>query len=297
MLAVRFGRNFERDPSELRKLLVIAYHFPPAGGRGAAGSLRALKFTRYLPSFGWQPTVLTINTDAYPENTTIDDSLSRFVAGDLSINRTRVLQPIEPLLRMQASIRSKLRSGDASDAASAGREEHIRRPPDNPPGRYQRVKDGITDLFKIPDEVSGWFFPAVWRGRQIVRRYDVDAILATGRPWTSLVVGAAVKKLTGRPLIVDFRDPWVSNPFRQPPSRFKDMAERRLERWVIRSAYLVIANTENLPKTRSSRWRLPDVALRRVVRQTRPEILYRCVALALRSRRDRAGKFPVRSAG
>ncbi|MBI4492006.1 MAG: hypothetical protein HY690_04365, partial [Chloroflexi bacterium] len=38
-------------------VLFVAHSFPPVGGSGA---LRALKFTRYLPSFGWRPVVLTV---------------------------------------------------------------------------------------------------------------------------------------------------------------------------------------------------------------------------------------------
>lgn len=40
----------------MKSILFIAYHFPPHGG---AGVQRSLKFVKYLPSFGIQPTVLT----------------------------------------------------------------------------------------------------------------------------------------------------------------------------------------------------------------------------------------------
>jgi len=39
-----------------RRVLMLAHHFPPAGG---SGSNRALAFARYLPDHGWQPTVIT----------------------------------------------------------------------------------------------------------------------------------------------------------------------------------------------------------------------------------------------
>src|SRR3981081_1613646 len=38
------------------RVLMIAHHFPPAGG---SGSNRALAFARHLPNYGWTPTVLT----------------------------------------------------------------------------------------------------------------------------------------------------------------------------------------------------------------------------------------------
>src|SRR5882762_736658 len=44
-------------------VLIVAFHFPPQAG--SSGQLRALKFCRYLPEFGWQPSVLTLNPKAY----------------------------------------------------------------------------------------------------------------------------------------------------------------------------------------------------------------------------------------
>ena len=53
------------DPQEsiLRNVLVIAFHFPPQ--TGSSGMLRTLKFCRYLPEFGWNPTVLSTHLRAY----------------------------------------------------------------------------------------------------------------------------------------------------------------------------------------------------------------------------------------
>jgi glycosyltransferase involved in cell wall biosynthesis len=49
----------------VKRVLFIAYHFPPI--LGSSGYLRTLKFTRYLPEHGIEPTVLTVNPRAYPE--------------------------------------------------------------------------------------------------------------------------------------------------------------------------------------------------------------------------------------
>lgn len=40
----------------MRRLLLLAHYFPPDGG---AGTQRPAKFCRYLPDYGWQPTVVT----------------------------------------------------------------------------------------------------------------------------------------------------------------------------------------------------------------------------------------------
>ena len=44
------------SPAPVKRILFIAYHFPPAGGGGVQ---RSLKFVKYLPECGFDPTVLT----------------------------------------------------------------------------------------------------------------------------------------------------------------------------------------------------------------------------------------------
>jgi glycosyltransferase involved in cell wall biosynthesis len=49
----------------VKSVLIVAYHFPPQAG--SSGNLRSLKFCRYLPEYGWQPTVLTVHPRAYEQ--------------------------------------------------------------------------------------------------------------------------------------------------------------------------------------------------------------------------------------
>jgi hypothetical protein len=51
------------DAIMVKRVLMIAFHYPPM--RGSSGIQRALKFSQYLPEFGWQPLVLTVNPRAY----------------------------------------------------------------------------------------------------------------------------------------------------------------------------------------------------------------------------------------
>lgn len=50
-------------PEPIGVVLLIAYHYPPC--TGSSGLLRTLKFSRYLPEFGWSPVVLTVHPRAY----------------------------------------------------------------------------------------------------------------------------------------------------------------------------------------------------------------------------------------
>lgn len=61
----------------LRRVLLIAYHFPPLSG--SSGIQRTLRFARYLPDFGWEPIVLTANRGAYEQCS--DDQLRDIPSG------------------------------------------------------------------------------------------------------------------------------------------------------------------------------------------------------------------------
>lgn len=53
----------------MKRLLMIAFHFPPLAG--SSGIQRTLRFARYLPDNGWEPVVLTAHPRAY-ERTSAD---------------------------------------------------------------------------------------------------------------------------------------------------------------------------------------------------------------------------------
>lgn len=48
-----------------RRLLMIAYHYPPV--KGSSGIQRTLKFSTYLREHGWEPMVLTVDPRAYEQ--------------------------------------------------------------------------------------------------------------------------------------------------------------------------------------------------------------------------------------
>jgi hypothetical protein len=55
--------NVELVESIMKKVLLIAYHYPPVSV--SSGLQRTLKFSQYLRDFSWKPSVLSINPMAY----------------------------------------------------------------------------------------------------------------------------------------------------------------------------------------------------------------------------------------
>src|SRR6187549_1390456 len=72
-----------------KKVLIIAYYWPPSGGSGVQ---RWLKFVKYLPSFGWKPYVFT------PENPSFavqDESLLKDVPSEAEVVRFPIWEPYD----------------------------------------------------------------------------------------------------------------------------------------------------------------------------------------------------------
>ena len=72
-----------------RRVLVLAYLFPPLGG---AGVQRTLKFVRYLEPLGWDATVISTRSRDYPAR---DPSL---LDRDPGVDHALIRTPAMPLL-------------------------------------------------------------------------------------------------------------------------------------------------------------------------------------------------------
>ena len=68
----------------MKRVLVIAYYWPPSGGSGVQ---RWVKFAKYLPKEGWEPVIYTPEN---PEYTAIDRTLEAEVSPDLEVIRTPI---------------------------------------------------------------------------------------------------------------------------------------------------------------------------------------------------------------
>lgn len=74
---------------EQKKILIITYYWPPAGGPGVQ---RWLKFAKYLPDFGWKPVIYTPENPSYP---LIDETLMKDVPENIEIVRTKIWEPYQ----------------------------------------------------------------------------------------------------------------------------------------------------------------------------------------------------------
>jgi glycosyltransferase involved in cell wall biosynthesis len=194
---------------DFRKVLIIAYYFPPMG---LSGVQRTVKFAKYLPHYGWKPTVLTVSPRGYYA---IDESLLKEMEeGGVEIIRTNALD-MNRLFSKRGVVRM-------------------------PSESFRKALQVIGDFFLIPDSKIGWKSKAVKKGNEILSKQKFDLIFATAPPQTDFLIGAALKKATQIPLVVDYRDSWLQYPYKYFPTPVHYYLHYRLEKRVMKAADRVL---------------------------------------------------------
>jgi glycosyltransferase involved in cell wall biosynthesis len=199
--------NDHRDSSVIRRVLMMCYFFPPLA---VAGSVRSAAFASLLPTFGWEPTVLSVRHGkdaAHRQNT---DS----VAG------VRVVRTAEWNL---GRIVSFLQGVANRPFKLAGR---------------PLKRNLFRQMLCVPDDQIAWL--STLPGYRLGKAADV--VYVSCSPFSSALSGLLVKRLLGKPLVVDFRDPWLSNSHAHF-SPYEKLWIRRLERLVIQGCSRLILNT------------------------------------------------------
>lgn len=207
----------------------ISYFFPPNGGSGVQ---RVYKFVKYLPGFGVGASVLTAKAVF---KTTSDASLLK----DL-VPETKVLRTFAPDPMFIADFVSKgMATREASGSAPSGGSEA---------GLKQRLSKavfpillGIRNFLRLPDQYLGWFPFAFLAGRAHLRALDNPVIIASLPVYTPALVAYVLSRTTGAPLMLDFRDGWVDDPYLELPTGFHRWLHSTLERRIVRHAsHLVV---------------------------------------------------------
>ncbi len=189
----------------MRRLLVVAYYFPPMG---MSGVQRVAKFVKYLPEYGWEPVVLTVEPGGY---FAYDEQLQE------EIDRAGV-----EVVRTD--------SWDPTRLFSNGETVEM------PTGWQRSVLDALTNFFFIPDNKIGWKSHALETGRELLADRSFQAIFSTAPPYTCHLIGETLSRETGLPLVTDFRDDWVGNPLLSFPTPYHRRRHEKLESRVLKAS-------------------------------------------------------------
>ncbi len=210
---------------DMRRVLLISYAFPPVGG---AGVQRITKFAKYLHEYGWTPSVLTVANPSVPA---WDPTLLSDVPTHVSVRRARTW---EPGYAAKAAM---------SPGAGAGTTQRT--------GLRQLARGMIHRLAKLvlqPDPQILWMPEALREGRRLLREVPHAAIVASGPPFSAFLIGAALSRSSGLPLVLDYRDEWDLTSAYGENRQFDAFSlylQKRLQRQVIRRAKVLLATTRS----------------------------------------------------
>lgn len=235
--------------SDVKKVLLIAYYFPPIA---ATGAMRPLQFCRHLSSYGWMPSVLATDASSALPRHPEDRKLLDVIPEDLSVTRIGHPDPRGRFLKVVEHVRHLRRQRRKADVPSET-DVSIRKPVSS---RSKVMLLNAAKLFaeaswEFPDLQSPWCRPAMRALTRVSTQDRPDLIWATGRPWTGLLVGLRQARRWKVPFIADFRDPWVAGQ-QHDTSEYRRSAKmlwkraQRLERSVCEGAARVILNTDEL---------------------------------------------------
>ena len=145
----------------MQKVLVIAYYWPPAGGPGVQ---RWLKFTKYLPEFGYEPIVYVPENPSYP---IVDEKLLEEVPNGIKIIRQRIQEPYA-----WASLFSKSKTKTISSGIISEKN----------PSFLEKFLLWVRGNLFIPDARRFWVKPSVKKLSKLIQEEEIKVVVTTGPP-------------------------------------------------------------------------------------------------------------------
>ena len=208
-----------------KSLLFISRTFPPLAG---VGSLRTAGFVRLLPEFGWIPMVITLSPRSL-STPFLDQSLDSYVPTSTRCVRVRDI-PFEIGQwgrHIFFSTMSKIRSTAASSSYM-----------DTIGNRKGTLPGSIARLFSLPDLHLGWAVGVMFRAREFISK--CDAVYSCGLPLGSHLAAVLLSRQYGKPLLCDFRDPYIWPGVRKFSTRNHEKLGALLEKWIVCSADAIV---------------------------------------------------------
>lgn len=210
---------------ESKKIVIITYYWPPAGGPGVQ---RWLKFAKYLPEFGWQPIIFTPENPSYP---LLDKSLMKDVPENLEIIKTKIWEPYQLAEKLNKS-NKKFKAGQFDVG--------------NNQSWKSKLSIWVRGNFFIPDARVFWVNPSVKFLEQYLKDNKIDVVVTSGPPHSLHLIGLQLKKkFTDLKWIADFRDPWTEISYYKhlKLTNKSDKKHRQLESEVFKNADITLATS------------------------------------------------------
>jgi glycosyltransferase involved in cell wall biosynthesis len=231
-------------------VLYISWAFPPMGGNGIQ---RTLKFIKYLPLFGVNPTVLT-SSDVKPAGLR-DEGLLNEIGKSTRIVKISGDSLLTPLLRVRDDVKAQAKfssaeTGKGSMKNNYGLKQWVIHRFLKPIWRF------ILNTLVLPDIARPWANRARSEVSRILKEERIDLIYVTGPPFSAFLVGKEAALQSDIPLIIEYRDPWLV-PSGRPTNWFKRLIEGKWENSVLHLAKAVVFNNHVIKDAYLDKFELP----------------------------------------
>lgn len=211
------------NQNRMKKVLIITYYWPPAGGSAV---YRWLKFTRYLREFGWEPVIYTAENGEYAET---DHSNFKDIPPQLTVLKRPIWEPY--------MFYKKFTGQKKTEKVNVGFLTEKKKPK-----LAEKIAVWIRGNFFIPDARKFWIRPSVKYLTGYLRSNPVDAVISSGPPHSMHLIALQLKRRLNIPWIADFRDPWTNIDYYPELllTPFADHKHHRLEKKVVTGADCVV---------------------------------------------------------
>ncbi|WPO92273.1 glycosyl transferase family 1 [Chryseobacterium sp. HR92] len=210
---------------EQKKILIITYYWPPAGGPGVQ---RWLKFAKYLPDFGWKPIIYTPENPSYP---LLDETLMKDIPENIEMVRTKIWEPYQLAEKLNKS-NKKFKAGQFD----VGKNQSWK----------SRLSIWVRGNFFIPDARVFWVKPSITFLEKYLKENKINTIVTSGPPHSLHLIGLGLKnKMPDLKWIADFRDPWTEISYYKhlKLTKSSDKKHRQLESAVFKNADITLATS------------------------------------------------------
>jgi len=188
-----------------KKVLIIAYYFPP---RQNVGSLRPKGLAKYLPEFGWNPIILTGYLPISPsQNFKVVQTLYPGDSVSILKRKLHLLQDKQ----LKERIKIPFLKSDKHKTFLTG-----------------KLDFSFRCLFDYPDKFRSWAPHAIKTAMKLLKEKEMKLIISTSKPETSHLIAKELKTKYSIPWVADLRDLWTQNHY-YPYNSFRKWFERKLE--------------------------------------------------------------------
>lgn len=210
---------------QAKKVLIVTYYWPPAGGPGVQ---RWLKFVKYLPEFNIEPIVYIPENANYP---ILDESLKNEISDNLKIYTYPIKEPYKI-----AGLFSKKSSKTISKGIISEEKNQ---------SFLEKLMLYVRGNFFIPDARVGWVKPSVNYLSNVITKEKISTIITTGPPHSVHLIGLQLQEKLGVKWLADFRDPWTTIGYHKQLKLSKKSNEKHktLEKQVLSAADQIVVTS------------------------------------------------------